>query len=310
MTMINLTPFRVFPVIFKKYLQYLQIEKNLSDHSLDAYRLDLIRYAAWLSDSGIQSLSQITLADLESFMGQLHDVGLAPASMARNISTLRGFHKFLVAESVTGSDPTELIDSIRLPRKLPDILTVDEMLRLLSMANPEHPIGLRDRAILELLYATGMRVGELISLKQSQLFFDLSLVRVFGKGSKERLVPAGEGAIHYVRRYQTGTRTIHARFGKSKDTLFLNQRGTGLSRMTILTLVKTYAGLAGIHKEVTPHTFRHSFATHLLEGGADLRAVQEMLGHADISTTQIYTHLDRQYLTEIHRQFHPRSSGM
>lgn len=308
--MLNLTPFRVFPVVFKRYLQYLQIEKNLSDHSLESYRLDLVRYAGWLSDSGIQSLGLITLADLESYMGQLHDVGLAPASLARNISTLRGFHKYLVAESVSKTDPTELIDSIRLPKKLPDILTVDEMLRLLSMAEPAHPIGLRDRAILELLYATGMRVGELTSLKQSQLFFDLNLVRVFGKGSKERLVPVGDSAIHFVRLYQAGTRQTHARLGKSKDHLFLNQRGSGLSRMTILTIVKTYSGLAGIHKEVTPHTFRHSFATHLLEGGADLRAVQEMLGHADISTTQIYTHLDRQYLSEIHRQFHPRSSGM
>jgi len=298
--------FPVFPAVFQKYTQFIRIEKNLAGNSLESYGLDLVRFSGFLHDQKITSLSSITLNLIEQYLKSLHEAGLAASSISRNISTLRGFHRFVFSEGLISSDPTELIDSVKLPKKLPEVLSVSEMFSVLETARDDHPVGLRDRAILELLYATGMRVTELITLKQSQLFFDIGLIRVFGKGSKERLVPVGEQAVQFVQRYQTHSRPLYSRFGKSADTLFLNQKGTGLSRMTILTLVKYYTGLAGISKEVTPHTFRHSFATHLLEGGADLRAVQEMLGHADISTTQIYTHIDREFLKEVHFQFHPR----
>lgn len=298
--------FPVFPAVFQRYLQFVRIEKNLAGNSLESYSLDLVRYAGFLQDHKITSLGYVDLKLIESYLRVLYDLGLAPSSIARNISSLKGFHRFIASEGILASDPTELIDSIKLPKKLPDVLTVQEVFSILEAADPNDRIGLRDRAILETLYATGVRVGELITLKQSQLFFDVELIRVFGKGSKERIVPIGGSAMSMISRYQSSTRPTLATSGKSADVLFLNQRGTGLSRMAILTLVKTYASLAGVNKDVTPHTFRHSFATHLLEGGADLRAVQEMLGHADISTTQIYTHIDREFLKEIHFQFHPR----
>jgi len=298
--------FDVFPAVFQRYLQFVRIEKNLAGNSLQSYSLDLVRYASFLQTNKITSLSQIDLKTIESYLRVLYDLGLAPSSIARNISSLKGFHRFISSEGILSSDPTELIDSIKLPKKLPDVLTVQEVFSILDAADPNDRIGLRDRAILETLYATGIRVSELITLRQSQLFFDVDLIRVFGKGSKERIVPIGGSAMNMIRKYQAGTRPGLASTGKSADVLFLNQRGTGLSRMAILTIVKNCASLAGVKKDVTPHTFRHSFATHLLEGGADLRAVQEMLGHADISTTQIYTHIDREFLKEIHFQFHPR----
>lgn len=299
--------FDIFQATFIQYLQYLMVEKNLSDNSLESYSMDLVRYSQFLKSSGVQSLPQIQLAEIENFLSVLYDVGLSPTSISRNISSIRGYHRYLFAEGITKSDPTELIDSVKLAKKLPEVLTIQEIENILNAANPDDMIGLRDRAILETMYATGIRVSELCKLKQSQLFFDIELIRVFGKGSKERIVPIGEAAMNMIKRYQHDTRSQHAKFGKSEDHLFLNQKGKGLSRMAIWNIVQYYANLAGITKEISPHTFRHSFATHLLEGGADLRAVQEMLGHSDISTTQIYTHIDREYLSEVHKSFHPRA---
>lgn len=299
--------FDIFQATFIQYLQYLMVEKNLSDNSLESYSMDLVRYSQFLKSSGVQSLSAIHLSEIENFLSVLYDVGLSPTSISRNISSIRGYHRYLFAEGITKSDPTELIDSIKLAKKLPEVLTIQEIENILNAANPDDMIGLRDRAILETMYATGIRVSELCKLKQSQLFFDIELIRVFGKGSKERIVPIGETAMNMIKRYQHDTRSQHAKFGKSEDHLFLNQKGKGLSRMAIWNIVQYYAHLAGITKEISPHTFRHSFATHLLEGGADLRAVQEMLGHSDISTTQIYTHIDREYLSEVHKSFHPRA---
>ncbi|MDZ7260898.1 MAG: tyrosine recombinase XerD, partial [candidate division KSB1 bacterium] len=236
----------------------------------------------------------------------LRDVGLAPSSMARNLSAIRMFHRFLMGENITYRDPTETILLPKLSKRLPTVLDIWEVEKLLEQPDVSQPLGLRDRALLEFLYATGVRASELISLKQSQLFFPQGFVRVFGKGAKERMVPIGEQAIFYVQHYQNTTRMVLAQRGLSTDVLFLNRRGQPLSRMGLWKILRFYVLKAGIAKSVSPHTLRHSFATHLLEGGADLRAVQEMLGHADISTTQIYTHLDREYLKEVHRRFHPR----
>jgi len=299
--------FELFPATFQRYLQFLMIEKNLSENSLESYSMDLARYSQFLKGLGIQSLVEIQLSTIEKFLLALYEIGLTATSISRNISSIRGYHRYLFSEGIVKSDPTELVDSIKTPKKLPEVLSINEIEKILNAADPNDPIGLRDRTILETLYATGIRVSELCKMKQSQLFFDIEFIRVFGKGSKERIVPIGESAMKFIQKYQNSTRINHAKKGKSEDYLFLNQRGTGLTRMSIWNLVQYYSTIAGITKEISPHTFRHSFATHLLEGGADLRAVQEMLGHSDISTTQIYTHIDREYLMEVHKTFHPRS---
>jgi integrase/recombinase XerD len=219
---------------------------------------------------------------------------------------VRGFHRFLAGEEDAVDDPTQNMESLKRGKSLPAVLSVDEVDQLLRQPDTTKPLGIRDRAILETLYATGMRVSELVNLNQANLMFDDELVLVFGKGSKERLVPIGTSARTWISHYQKTSRPVYARRGKSVDALFLNARGTKMTRQAIWNIIRTCARNAGVKKEVHPHTLRHSFATHLLEGGADLRSVQEMLGHADISTTQIYTHIDREYLKDVHRTFHPR----
>jgi integrase/recombinase XerD len=234
--------------------------------------------------------------------------------VTRCISSLNGFHKFMLGEGVAQKNPMEGIDVPRLARSLPDVLSQAEVEAILNQFDGEierasgrkKRLLLRDRAILEVLYATGMRVSELIILKQRDLLESEETVRVFGKGSKERLVPIGKSALRWIEKYRTGCRRELEKKGEGQDALFLNARGRPMTRMAIWKIVQAYTKMAGIGKEVHPHTFRHSFATHLLEGGADLRAVQEMLGHSDISTTQIYTHIDREYLKEVHRTYHPR----
>ena len=226
--------------------------------------------------------------------------------MARNLTAVRVFHRFLQTEGITGGDPTEHLKPPRLGRKLPTVLNVFEVERLMAEPNTETALGIRDRAMLEVLYGAGLRVSELTDLVRSNLLFELEVVRVVGKGSRERVVPIGSEAEAWTSRYLDEARAQLASL-KSGDTVFLNWRGGRLSRMGVWKLLKRHARQAGIEKDVSPHTLRHSFATHLLEGGADLRAVQEMLGHADISTTQIYTHVDREYLREVHRTFHPRA---
>jgi len=290
----------------KRYCDHLLVEKGVATNSYISYCSDLEKYAGFLEGEGVQNAAIVKDASIGKFLRYLHQSQLSPRSIARVLSAVRGFHRYLVGEDIAQDDPTQNVDPPKRTKALPGVLSVPEVDAILKQPDAGSDLGLRDRAILETLYATGMRVSELIGLKQSQLLFEEELVIVYGKGSKERLVPIGRSAVKWVRRYQNGIRVALASKGKSRDTLFLNARGGALSRMAIWNIISRYAKSAGITKKVHPHTFRHSFATHLLEGGADLRAVQEMLGHADISTTQIYTHIDREYLKEVHKTFHPR----
>ena len=289
------------------YFDFLRLEKGVTPHTLQSYQFDLRKYRSFLLQQEITSPSDVTEDHVSDFLKVLTKSRLSPRSIARVLSAVRGFHRFLVGEGVQDTDPTENIDTPKRSKNLPGVLSIAEVDALLAQPDTGKDLGLRDRAIMEMLYATGVRVSELTSLRQSDLMFDSDLILVYGKGSKERLVPIGASAKGWVTKYQREVRHTLAKAGKSQDVLFLNYRGGKLSRAAIRDMVVKYARSAGIKKEIHPHTFRHSFATHLLEGGADLRAVQEMLGHADISTTQIYTHIDREYLKEVHRTFHPRA---
>ncbi|MEZ4766765.1 MAG: site-specific tyrosine recombinase, partial [Calditrichia bacterium] len=254
----------------------------------------------------IAAVDAIDLHVIQDYTELLSNLGLSASSVARNYSSIRTFHKFLILENITGKNPTELLETPRLARKLPEVLTVDEVIEILESPDIETSDGVRDRAMLEVLYGAGLRVSELIGLKIEHVFFDEELLRVLGKGSKERIVPVGAEALVWTKRYIAITRPMVAKGLESKSQLFLNRFGKPFSRMGIYNIVRKYVDLSGISKRVYPHIFRHSFATHLLENGADLRAVQEMLGHSDISTTQIYTHVKRQYLREEYKTFHPR----
>jgi len=290
----------------RQYFDFLRLEKGVTQHTLHSYQFDLAKYRSFLVKQNITTPILITQEDISDFLKDLARGNLSPRTIARILSAVRGFHRFLIGEGIHPDDPTEDIGAPKRARVLPEVLSVAEIESILEQPDTGQRLGLRDRAILETLYATGIRVSELTDLKQSNLLFDDELILVFGKGQKERLVPIGRSAVEWVKKYQKETRLHLARAGRSHDVLFLNVRGGKLSRAAIRDMVAKYAKAAGVKKEVHPHTFRHSFATHLLEGGADLRAVQEMLGHADISTTQIYTHIDREYLKEVHRTFHPR----
>lgn len=289
------------------FLHHLRVERNVAKNTTASYRLDLVRYVSYLENRKITSPNDIGEKVVSSFLGSLYSVGLDPRSVARNFSAIRGFHKFLLTERIVSHNPTANIDSPKRSRTLPEVLTQDEVDLILRQPNSIEPLGIRDRAILETLYATGMRVSELLDLTQSNIFPDEGFVRVFGKGSKERIVPIGRSALEWISKYRISSRSLLTKNGKGRDLLFLNARGSRLSRMGLWKVVRKYVVGAGIRKDVHPHTFRHSFATHLLEGGADLRAVQEMLGHASISTTEIYTHIDREFLKEVHKTFHPRA---
>ncbi|MCS7081710.1 MAG: site-specific tyrosine recombinase XerD [Bacteroidetes bacterium] len=288
------------------YLDFLSAEKHLSPLTQEAYARDLHRYLSYLEAEEVP-LERADGATLRRYVATLAEVGLSEVSLARNLAALRGFYRFCIAEGFLRSDPTEAIEPPRLTRRLPVVLEVPEVERLLAAVDTSTLLGVRDRAILELLYATGMRVSELTALEQDQLFLELGFVRLVGKGARERLVPMGRMAIEWAERYQREVRPhLVRRPHRASNRLFLNARGGPMSRMAIWTIVAQAARRAGITKPVSPHTLRHSFATHLLEGGADLRAVQELLGHAFITTTQLYTHLDRTDLIEIHRSCHPR----
>jgi integrase/recombinase XerD len=293
-----------------RYLQFLSLEKNASPNTVASYRLDITRYLRFLESQNIRNIDGVSGANTAQFLVTLHEQGLSPRSVNRCFSAIKGFHKFLVGDGISRSNPTDVITPPKLGRALPGVLTQEEVEAILSQpkegARDLRARWIRDKAILEVLYATGMRVTELITLRQADVMAESGIVRIFGKGSKERLVPIGQSALRWIARYQAECRVLLMRRGKSQDALFLNVRGTPMTRMAVWKIVQMYAGRAGIGKDVHPHTFRHSFATHLLEGGADLRAVQEMLGHSDISTTQVYTHIDREYLKEVHRTFHPR----
>jgi integrase/recombinase XerD len=287
------------------FVDFLSFERGLSDRTLAAYQRDLDKLLGFLEERGRSGPTEITPQDLRDFMVELKRRGLAPASIRRALSSLRGYFAFLLEEGAVASDPSERLEAPRAGRKLPDVLSVEEVTRLLEAPNPDHPLYWRDRSILETLYATGMRVSELVELRISSLDLEEGLCTVFGKGSKERMVPLGAPARRALTRYLDELRPRLDR-GKGEGKVLLNARGGPLSRVSIWNLVKESAQRAGLGGKVSPHTLRHTFATHLLEGGADLVAVQELLGHADISTTQIYTHVDREYLREVHRTFHPR----
>lgn len=290
----------------RSYLSYLKIERGLSVNSLDAYSRDIAKLVEFLK-SHSKSVTTGTTPDLQQFIKELSEIGLERSSIARIISAIRGFYRYLLTERIVDLDPTESLELKTPRRQPPDVLNIIEVEQLLQQPDTSTKKGARDKAILEFLYATGARVSEVTTLTLSQLFLEDGMVRLFGKGSKERIVPVGKVAVKYVDIYLGTVRPLLLKSGKMTDAVFLNQeRGTGLSRMTIWNIMQEYCQAAGIIKHITPHTLRHSFATHLLEGGADLRIVQELLGHADISTTEIYTHIDRSYLAEVHRRFHPR----
>ena len=292
------------------YLHYLTLEKNASPNTISSYRLDISRYLEFLKERRVNTLDEITEHHTAEFLGRLRDSGLSARSVTRCFSAIRGFHKFLIGDGVARNNPTDTIDAPKLPRALPDVLSQEEVEKILNQPSPQprdtRNLWVRDRAIMEVLYATGIRVSELTTLRQADVMTEAEVIRVFGKGSKERMVPIGKPALQWIERFKQECRVRIQTRGATHDVLFLNARGKPMTRMAIWKIVQTYTRRAGIDKVVHPHTFRHSFATHLLEGGADLRAVQEMLGHADISTTQIYTHIDREYLKEVHRTFHPR----
>jgi integrase/recombinase XerD len=289
----------------ESFLDYLTFEKGLSERTLSAYGRDLGKLFEFLSSRGRCGPEAIEPADLREFVFHLKDSGLSPSSIRRAVSSLRSYFAFLLEEGVLEVDPSERLEAPRAGRELPNVLSVEEIQRMLDSPHPDHPMFWRDRSILEVLYATGVRVSELRAMKLVHLDLKEGFCTVFGKGAKERIVPLGAPARRALERY---LREVRPRLdsGKGRGHVFLNRQGTPLSRMAIWNLVRNAALGAGISRTVSPHTLRHTFATHLLEGGADLAAVQELLGHADISTTQIYTHIDREYLREVHRTFHPR----
>ncbi len=289
-----------------EYLAVLKLERNLSDNSIQSYRSDLSKFILFLEKTKISDLSDVDLKVLSSFMKYLKNEGISSSSSARYLSSLRGFFDYLSSNNYIANDPTEKVSSTKISRKLPTVLSYNEIEEIIEQPNTKDKLGLRDRTILELLYSSGLRVSELIELKITDLFLDDEVIRVLGKGSKQRIVPIGSSAIEWMNQYMIKSRPLLEKKAKSKNYVFLNTRGTKLSRMGLWKIVDRYTKEAGIEKEVHPHTFRHSFATHLLEGGANLRSVQEMLGHSDISTTQIYTHVDREYIKQMHKDFHPR----
>ncbi len=290
----------------KEYLNYIALEKGLSDNTRQSYSHDLTRFAEFLMSKEIENFRRAKSENVGEFLYLLSEIGISSKSRARYLSSIRGLYIYLYSTGKAESDISESIELPRSGRNLPDTLSYYDISKILDQPDTSKPAGIRDRSILELLYACGLRVSELINLKQRDILTDMEIVRIFGKGSKERFVPIGRSALHWIREYQLHARSHFVKRKDTKDILYLNQRGTGLSRMGIWKFVDKYSRQAEIDVKVHPHMFRHSFATHLLEGGADLRAVQEMLGHADISTTQIYTHLDTDYIKEVHRTFHPR----
>jgi integrase/recombinase XerD len=287
------------------FLTYIQLEKVLSENTIESYRYDLERLGSFCERNKFHPVKDASAAVLSRYIRTLFDMGFAASSISRTLSSIRGYYGFLVAENVLKTDPTELLEGPKNARYLPAVLSVEEIMNMFAAIDTAKRGGIRDRAMLETLYATGMRVSELSAFTVEQILAGEKMVRVTGKGSKERLVPIGDIALDWIKKYTESERPLLAK-PHSDSTLFLNVRGKPLSRMGIWKIIQKYAGVCGLGKNVSPHTFRHSFATHLLEGGADLRIVQEMLGHASIVTTEIYTHVDREYLKEVHRSFHPR----
>lgn len=290
----------------KEFISILRYEKNLSENTAKSYQSDLKKLLEYSEEKKINDWNKITSRTLAEFFETLRKDEFSSATTARYMTSFKKFFQFLEENKFIEKNPTTTLGKVKLSRKLPSVLSIEEIEKILNAPNIEDKSGLRDKAILEMLYSSGLRVSELINLKINDLYFEEEVVRVFGKGSKERIVPMGSSAIKWIKEYLIKARPLLEKKDRSQGYIFLNNRGTKISRMTIWKLVDHYGKEAGLQKEIHPHLFRHSFATHLLEGGADLRAVQEMLGHSDISTTQIYTHIDRQYIKQIHKDHHPR----
>lgn len=291
--------------LIDSFLDYLSVERALAKNTIFAYRADLNLYLDFIDKRGIPALSKVTKNDIVEFMLFQKTAGISPVSISRRLAAIRMFHRFLARERVLKSDPTTLIDSPKLWKKIPDTLSLNEVEALISQPDVRARQGARDKAILETLYATGMRVSELSNLETNNVNLDIGFLRCIGKGNKERIIPLGKKAIHNINRYLEFSRP-HFLKHKTSEFIFISRSGGKLSRQSVWKLIKRYAKEAKIKKSIKVHTLRHSFATHLLERGADLRSVQEMLGHSNISTTQIYTHIDKERLKTIHQMFHPR----
>ena len=290
----------------KGFKAYLQLERSLSDNSVQAYLRDIEKLTQFLQISHtMKTPAEIELGDLQHFLKYINELGMTATSQSRIISGIRAFYKYCFIENIIKKDPSILLEAPRTKRALPDVLTFEEIEKIIEAIDLSTPEGGRNKAILELMYSCGLRVSELVNMRLSNLYLDVGFIRVIGKGDKERLVPIGQSAIKYVNIYRNNIR-VHVPVKKGHDDiLFLNRRGTGLSRVMIFLLLKDLVKKSGLEKNISPHTFRHSFATHLVEGGADLRAVQEMLGHESITTTEIYTHIDREFLRDTLQRFHP-----
>lgn len=293
--------------LLRRYVTYLRLEKSFSPNTVAAYLRDLQKLVDFATAEKLDIL-QVTYENLEQFLAQLWDIGADPRSVARIISGIRSFYGFLLLDEYIESDPTELLESPKIGMKLPEVLSVDEIDRMLSTIDVSTMEGQRNRAMLEVLYSCGLRVSELISLRISDIYPEEEFIRVEGKGSKQRLVPISQVALDEIRNYMEYRGELTVKRG-AEDILFLNRRGGKLSRVMVFYIVKQQAEIAGIQKTISPHTFRHSFATHLLEGGANLRAIQEMLGHEKITTTEIYTHIDREFLRKEILEHHPRNKA-
>ncbi len=297
-----------WPSALQNFRAYLALERSLSANTLAAYDDDVQKFARYLDLQGLElSPLQVKREHLERFILWVNGLGLEASSQARLISGLRAFYKYLLVEDLLDEDPTELLEGPRLRRKIPDVLSIHEIQLMLSAIDLSEPQGQRNRAIVETLYACGLRVSELVNLRLTNLFFDIGFVKVIGKNNKERIVPIGESAVKYIRQYLDHVRAQQDNIRPGQENfVFLNRNGRQLSRVMVFLIIKDLAAKAGIQKNISPHTFRHSFATHLVEGGADLKAVQDMLGHESITTTEIYTHLDTEYLKETIYLYHPR----
>ncbi|MDE2215392.1 MAG: site-specific tyrosine recombinase XerD [Candidatus Omnitrophica bacterium] len=291
------------------FMDYLSVERGLSPNTILAYRRDLNKYIDYLSRKGVQKAPQVNREHVSAFMLDLKKHDMSPVSICRNLAAVKMFHRFLVRENLSKEDPTTLVDTPKLWKRVPSVLTLGEIESMIAAAGGRKVQQIRDQAILEIFYASGLRVSELSDLKTDSVNFDVGFVRAVGKGAKERIIPLGHKAREALQKYlqKARPRLLKGRAGgQADDSLFLSRLGKKISRVSLWSLIKSYARKANIKKEIKPHTLRHTFATHLLEHGADLRSVQEMLGHADISTTQIYTHVDKERLKSAHKQFHPR----
>ena len=290
----------------KGFKAYLQLEKSLSDNSVEAYLRDIEKLTEYFQQSNnLKTPAETQLKDLEKFLKWITELGLNATSQARIISGIRAFYKYCLLENIVAKDPTFLLEAPKLKRALPDILSFEEIEDVLSQIDLSKPEGGRNKAIVETMYSCGLRVSEIVNLKISNLHLEVGFIRVIGKGDKERLVPVGKSAVKFINIYKNKIRVHTNATAGNEDILFLNNRGSKLSRVMIFLIIKDLVKKAGIKKNISPHTFRHSFATHLIEGGADLRAVQEMLGHESITTTEIYTHLDREFLRKTLEKYHP-----